>query len=430
MNKSTDLPVYDHPPRDVRVRALLCEDSAGRMHIIAPEKALVDPDLIGQTTGRTLRSLPPAQEEPLCAIPGFYGLPTVIHSGLLKANALALATETPGRYVRVTGAELHQMSRSVRSFEIQFGERLTPIPSVTDDDQQQIRCAVDKFTTRRIEARLDETLHIPPLPEAARQIISLQQNPDFDLSDLVQIIETDPGLTARLMGWANSALYAPPTPAKTVNDAIMRVLGVDIVFNMALGMAIGASLNLPSTEVAGANPYWLTAVYNAATMEALAQHIESPDPPNPGTCYLVGLLANFGTLVAGHVFPPQYEKICRLQEANPQIHHAHIDQHVLSVNRETIAATLLELWELPDEVTTAMRFQSVKAYRGEHHTYVRLLQLSHVLSAHAQLGHRTLEGCDAKIEFGDLNLDWRGVEGVIETVFDSKAELGELARAF
>lgn len=79
-------------------------------------------------------------------------------------------------------------------------------------------------------------------------------------------------------------------------------------------LAIGSTLNLPKSEVSGASPYWLDAVYTAATMELLAHQMDPKDRPNPDTCYLVGLLANFGTLIVGHMFPPQYESICRIQE--------------------------------------------------------------------------------------------------------------------
>ena len=426
MRPPKDLPRFDNPPESAKVRALFCEDTQGQVQVIAPERSLIDPDPICQTTARDLRSLPTSEDSPVCAIPGYYGLPTVVHDGLKHEAELALATETPNEYVRATGAELHTMCSSHASFEARFSQKFTPTPFDPQDDEQDILSAVDAFTARRIEARLDETLHIPPLPEAARRIIALQQDPDFDLNDLVQIIETDPSLSARIMGWANSALYAAPSPAKTLNDAIMRVLGFDIVFNMALGMAIGATLNLPKSHVSGASPYWLNAVYTAATMEALAHQVQTKDKPNPGTAYLTGLLANFGTLVLGHVFPPQYETICRVQESNPQVHHSYVDQHVLTLNREVIAASLLELWELPDEVTTAMRFQFVENYSGEHSTYVNLLSTSRKLLDYVE----TDSSSDLSVLCENLEMDWDGVNDVIDTLRSSRDELGEIARSF
>ena len=422
--EQTQLPLYENPPPEERVRGLLCADNKGQVQVVAPEQALVDPDPIRSTTARDLQSLPPSEAEAICAIPGFYGFPSVVHASLKNKPQVALATENPGVYVRATGTQIHQLCSSHVSYDAEFCEDLVDTPASKVDDEQDILAAVDEFTARRIEARLDETLHIPPLPEAARRIIALQQDPHFDLSDLVQIIETDPAIAARILGWANSSFYGSPTPVKTLNDAIMRVLGFDVVFNMALGMSIGATLNLPASHVSGASPYWLDAVYSAATMEALAHQLPAERRPNPGTCYLAGLLSNFGTLVLGHVFPPQYETICRIQEANPQLPHVNVDQHVLSVNREVLAATLMELWELPDEVTTAVRFQHVANYAGEHQTYVKLLTMAKLmLNMGTEIDQLVLEYAD------EMKMPQEGVETVQDTVQSSREELGDLAHS-
>ena len=423
------LPTYDNPPEAERVRALICSDGRGQVQVVAPEAALVEPETWNTVTSRVLRSVPPAEQQPVCAIPGFYGLPSVVHKDLKNLNQMALATEMPGRYVRATGAEVNELCNNHVSFEAEFSSSLKSTPAITTDDEQDILSAVDEFTTRRIQARLDETLHIPPLPEAARRIIELQQDPNFDLLDLVKVVETDPAISARIMGWANSALYGAPTPAKTLNDAIMRVLGFDTVFNMALGMAIGNTLNLPDSHVTGANSFWLDAVYTAAATEALAHQVEG-EGPSPGTCYLAGLLANFGTLVVGHVFPPQYETICRIQDANPHLHHSHVDQHVLSVNREVIASTLLESWEVPDEVTTAIRFQHVPNYTGEHESIVNILALAQTILTSALV--EEYSGLDLADEWtsaaASMHIPEQGLRQVVDTIHQSKQELGELAQ--
>ncbi|MEQ9450289.1 MAG: HDOD domain-containing protein [Pseudomonadales bacterium] len=427
------LPPFKNPPENARVRGLLCTDQKGQVQVVAPESALIDPEPIVAVTARELRSIPVSLQQPVCAIPGFYGVPTVIHTDLKGMPKLALATENPGIYVEATGKQIDELCNSHASFEADLCAPLTPTPIKTNDDEQDILTAVDRFTVRRIEARLDETLHIPPLPEAARRILALQRNPDFELSELVQIIETDPAIAARIMGWANSALYAAPSPVKTLHDAIMRVLGVDVVFNMAIGLAIGSTLNLPKSDVSGASPYWLDAVYTAATMEALAHQMSGDDTPAPGTCYLIGLLANFGTLVLGHVFPPYYESICRMQEANPLIHHTYIDQHVLAVNREVIAATLFELWDVPEEVSTSVRFQWVPDYAGDHQTYVKMLTIAKNLLSDQPVDYdpipqtlalgREVVNIAAEIGISEPNLQL-----VADTVLKAREDLGDLAR--
>lgn len=417
------LPPYPHPPEKERVRAVLCTDEKGQIQVVAPEAALVDPEPIRASTAREMRSVPQAEDTSVCAIPGFYGYPSVVHSKLKDQAVVALATETPGQYVRATGDQLHQMCLNHVSFETDFCDSLVGTPSDKQQDEDNILHAVRSFTTRRIEARLDETLAIPPLPETAARIIALAEDPMFDLSDLVTILETDPAIAARIMGWANSAFYGTSTPSKTLNDAVMRVLGFDMVFNMALGMAIGASLNLPKSHVSGASPYWLDAVYSAATVEALARQMPKATQVNPGTGYLTGLLSNFGTLVIGHVFPPQYTSICRIQEANPNIGYPQIDQHVLQINREVLAATLLELWELPEEITTAIRFQNVSGYVGEHQAYVELLRLAQDLLCYGPGGLHE----DSLATAARMDISQQSIADVAEVILSAQNELSDLA---
>lgn len=421
----SELPIYENPPQHERVRGLICADDQGQIQVIAPEQALVDPRPIEAATARALRSMQAEQSVTVSAIPGYYGLRSVVHSDLKSRDNLALATETPGRYVRATGNQLKQLCLVHASFDAEFCEQLRGTPQCPDNDEADIVRAVESFTARRIEARLDETLHIPPLPDTARRIIELQGQEDYGLDDLVKIIEADPPVAARIMGWANSSFYGTQTPSTSLNDAIMRVLGFDMVFNMALGMAIGNALTLPRSHVSGASPYWLDAVYNAAAMEALAKQITANDRPNPGTCYLAGLLANFGTLVLGQVFPPQYEIICRLTEANPQLPCSYIDQHVLSVSREVLAATLFELWDLPDEICCAVRFQQISNYTGMHQSYVRLQMLARELLTLGQQGLSETHYAAAEA----LGIKKADFIAVSELVRDSRTELGELAAA-
>ncbi len=420
------LPVYDDPPPAERVRGLLCSDGSGQLQVVVPERALVEPARLQALTEREVRALPPDGDKPVCAIPGFYGIPSVVHTRLKHRPRLALATEVPGRYVRITGPQLCELCAEQDVFDAQFPEEMTSTPASADEDVADIHKAVSSFTERRIRDRLDDTLHIPPLPEAAQRIVALQRNPNCELKDLVRIVETDPAIAARIMGWANSARYGLPEPVQTLEAAIMRCLGFDMVFNMALGMALGATLNLPRSHVTGASNYWLEAVYRAAVGEALAHQFTAAEPgekPNPGTCYLIGLLANFGTLVLGHVFPPQYDTICRMQEANPHICHTYIDQHVLSLNREVLAARLFKQWELPDVVSESIRNQAVESYSGPYQQHVQIMQLARHLVTRGEA-----HSCEALID--TLGLAQHAVDEVLRVIEESREDLGDLARAF
>lgn len=424
-----DLPRWIDPPLEARVRGLIMCDGRGEVQVIAPEAGLIEHSRINQTLQRSLRARMYDLEDCTSAIPGDYRLPVALDQGLTQKSELALAGGSPGEYFRMQGAALARQSFETRVFPFTTPVLLDECGSSRDADRLRIDSAVSRFTERRIQQRLDQTLHIPPLPEAARRIIALQATDDYDLKDLVAIIETDPSIAARIMGWANSAFYHVNPPAGSIDDAVMRVLGFDTVMSMALGMSLGASLRLPDTHVNGLPPYWLDAVYTAATMEALARQVPAGQRPERGLCYLAGLLANFGTLVLGHLFPPQYREICLLQEANRHLPHLHADTHILGVGREVLASALLEQWELPEPICDAIRFQHANDYRGSNASYVNLLRVARQALGNqgitdlppAEL-HTTL--ADARLGISDVQLD-----NVITLIRDSRDQLDGLAAA-
>ncbi len=385
---------YLGPTSDPRIlRSLVVEHSAGAVQLIVPVNAMVDLQILAKALGKTLRVRIPSDHREtfsVCAVPGSHGLPIVLEKSIRNLDQCALATGH-GDYFLLTRGELSDLVDQAAPLPATWKSYCEPLPPETcwaesQRDNGRITQTLSRFSELRIQQRLDETLHIPPLPEAARRIIALETNPDHDLQDLTRIIECDASLAARLMGWANSAFYALSTQVNSLEEAIMRVLGFEKVKSLALAIALNGQLNLPEAHVRGISPYWLNAVYAAATMEALVRMVPVADRPAPGLAYLAGLLSNFGTLVLGHVFPPHYVRICALQEANRHLPHQYLDQHVLGISREILCASLLESWRLPSQVTDAIRFQYLNEAPHPHRNTICLLQLTHQLLASRGVG--------------------------------------------
>jgi HD-like signal output (HDOD) protein len=144
---------------------------------------------------------------------------------------------------------------------------------------------VNNFTTLRMMHRLEETLELPPLPETASRIIELRVDPYADARQLSTVVETDPSLAAQIVSWASSSYYGYSGKVNSVQDAIVRVLGFDLVSNLALGLALGKSLNLPKDAPQGFTRYWQQAVYGATAMEsARSTGRPSASPTSPACC--------------------------------------------------------------------------------------------------------------------------------------------------
>ncbi len=413
----------------LRTRAIIAQSGARRLHVIAPDDCLLDVFALGRHLGGGVRVYRAEPLEEVSSTPGAYEYPVVLDERLLAADALELRDEL-GTLTVVDAADFRRLTSNAIHTDFCVPCRDDPTPLDRIDDRAAINRTLTNFTELRIRERLDDTLSIPPLPEASRRILKLKSNPDYDVRELVRIVEADPSLAARLLGWANSAFYGLRDPVKSIADAITRVLGPDAVLNMSLAIALKADLQVPSAHVRGLSPYWLEAMYSAATMEALANQLPAPHRKSitPGFAYVAGLLANFGTLVIGHVFPPFYARMCTQQEANRHLAHTFIDHQAIGVAREVFAAMLLQAWGLPECVVDTVRFQYASRYTGAHAGYVGLLRLTHQMLAPKDLCDHPKVPIDAALTAA-LDLEAQSVTNVMEVISESAAALDSMAQA-
>ncbi|WP_415897167.1 HDOD domain-containing protein [Neptuniibacter sp. QD57_21] len=294
------------------------------------------------------------------------------------------------------------------------------------DDRVVITQAVERFTELRIKQRLEDTLGLPSLSPTIKKIIELRSDPEAGVSELVPVVRVDPSLSAQVMSWAASPYYAAPGKVSSIDDAVIRVLGFDLVINMALGTAMGEMLRVPEDGPRGATPYWLQSVYNAAFAEQLCRAMpENEDQPKPGLIYLSSLLHNFGYLVLAHLFPPHFTLLSRYIEANPHFALDSVEQQVLSVTREQIGSWLLSSWELPAEVTTAIRHQNEPDYAGEHSNYVKVLYMANRLLRQQGLSDGPLEEVPEEM-YVELGLKEPDVAKMLRRLMRNDEDIKEL----
>ena len=227
-----------------------------------------------------------------------------------------------------------------------------------------------------MQKRLEDTLGLPALAPTTRKIIMLRSNPDATIDDLVPVVKLDPSLSAQVMSWAASPYYAAPGKIQSINEAIIRVLGFDLVVNLALGIAMGRTLHIPKDTPRDSTPYWSQAVCTATLAEMLARKTPIDIRPQVGLVYLSGLLHNFGYLVLAHLFPPQFSLLSRFIEANPHIEPTLIEMQALGVSRDQIGGWLLESWNLPAEVCDSIRQQGMQEVNTVEPAYPQLIRLA------------------------------------------------------
>jgi len=434
---ANQLPLWhDQHLRNVgAAKAVLLEDDKGRILAVIAADTLLDLNAVNRQLGRELHATGQDAVRQFCdthslqtvpALPKLAGLPTLVDKQLLSRESLLLDSGDDEQLLHVDRDDFQQVLEDAIICDI-----ATPLgPLERDDaarsDHDQILGALSSFTQLRIKQRLEETLELPPLSETAQKIINLRVDPNADISDLAQVVETDPSLAAQVVSWASSPYYSAPGKIRSIHDAIVRVLGFDMVLNLALGLALGRSLRIPKEGPEGYQGYWHQAVYTAATIEGLVTAMPREKRPTFGLAYLSGLLHNFGYLILAEIFPPYFEQYCRLAEANPHSEHHPIERHLIGITREQLASCLMSLWSMPEEVVVALRHQNNPGYQGEHSEYAKLIFVAQRLQAQYGIG------IGPKLEIpesvlADLHLDQAKIQAAMENVIESMEDLDHIA---
>lgn len=379
----------DAPVTGVRLRMVLLADDQGHTQVICRSDQLLDLADLNTQLGRDLclvsqgdhtRLLRQTGLHSVPALPALTGWPTIVDSRVGEVETVVI--EPTGANARLT---LGQAEFRALAGEVEERSVCVPLTDIDvnlespEKDRDQVFTAIQRFTGLRIRQRLEDTLELPPLPETAQRIIHLRVNPNANMGDLVDIVESDPSLAAQVVSWASSSFYAAAGQVRSVHDAVSRILGFDLVMNLAMGLSLGRALKQPGDHPRGFVGYWQQAIWQAQAAGMLAAMMPRGQRPTFGLAYLSGLLHNFGYLVLAQVFPPHFRLACRNWEVNDHVDTSLVEHHLLGVTREQLAAELMSNWGMPEEVVAALRYQKNLAYRGPHDTYAHLLWLGRQL---------------------------------------------------
>lgn len=283
--------------------------------------------------------------------------------------------------------------------------------------------------TRRdgMKEKVEQVHTLPPMPGIASQILSLRNNPYANASELAAVIDQDPSLTAQLLRYAASPFYAYQGKLTSVEQAIVRVLGMDFVMDFSLGLALGKSFRNPKDGPLGLDAFWRDALHVAALTQTLCNAIEFSRRPSPGIAYMAGLLHNFGFLLLGHLFPEQFNRLNKAVAAQPERPVLDLEREIVGVTHTEMGLWLVDAWNLPKEVIETVREHHNGDYRGDYAIYPNLVHIANRLIKRFGMGDAT--GIDLPADLLEaVGLTEEQAEAALGTVLQMREGLQFMAR--
>ena len=294
---------------------------------------------------------------------------------------------------------------------------------------------IESDSVSAVERRIERVYELPPMPELGRRILALQSDPNAGVQQLAKIVQLDPSLAAQVIRYASSSYYGYPGRITNIHEAIARVLGYDMVLNLSLGLAAGRSFRIPDDGPLGLTCFWEHAVCSAVLVQKLGAILSHDIRPSAGLCYLCGLLHDFGILLLGYLFPPEFKLLNNMASAHPGQSVSELEcrllgmgqaKDMLAMGHARVGAWLMQAWKMPEELRTALLEHHNADYRGAYEALVHLVQLADFIYQH-------MDDLPTASEIPGHNLVVLQVspERVIETaakVLESREELVSLSK--
>lgn len=136
------------------------------------------------------------------------------------------------------------------------------------------------------------TVRVPPYPATALRLQAVLAS-DYDVTELVEVMRTDPVFSGNLLRLANSALYRRSAEVTSIVGAVTRV-GARELTRLAMASAVGQVASGAGVLRELRQRVWRQSVTSALISETLAR-VQGDDE---GEAFVAGLLHDVGKLMA------------------------------------------------------------------------------------------------------------------------------------
>lgn len=272
-------------------------------------------------------------------------------------------------------------------------------------------------------AHIRDIPNLPAIPIAAQQILAALEKDAISMGALAKIIDSDPSLTSRIIGVANSAYFGSKQPIYTVQDAVTRVLGTNNVFSIALSVVLAGPFKANKCPGFHVELYWAQAIKTAILAQKIASHL-APADGIAEKSYLCGLLHNIGLLVLAHAYPDKVGQVASIELVEPERDIIEIEERLIGIDRRRAGAILARKWHIPEEVATVIEHQHNLEYSGNHWHLCRLVGLCARWAHALALGEETNVSPE---EVASLQLRVDTVVASIAEVRDKISEIHKMA---
>ncbi len=192
---------------------------------------------------------------------------------------------------------------------------------------------------------------MPAFPKSVQRIVQLASAIDTSAKEIVQVIESDPVMTIKILKVINSAFYGMPQKITSIQRAVVN-LGFNTIKNLALSVAAMGTLNPKNRAGFNINSFLLHSLTTAGISRMLAEKLEIPQV-ECSDFFVAGLLHDFGKIVFAEFYPDSFKQA--LEKSKQQnIALSLTELEFIGLSHAQAGKLLAKRWEFDEALFSAI----------------------------------------------------------------------------
>ena len=193
-----------------------------------------------------------------------------------------------------------------------------------------------------------------PMPSlVVARLLTVIQDENHSLKDVVKIIENDAALTTRVLKVANSAAFSRGISIESLNRAVAH-LGERFVLGIAIGSSTSAVFSSSMTGYASSSDeLWNHSLQTAIASKELTNYSKIKVPGEKS--FTVGLLHDIGKSILSEFLGASPEKILEKYDVAKE-DYLDAERNILGIDHAETGASIAEYWHLPKSICNVIRY--------------------------------------------------------------------------
>ncbi|NQT21529.1 MAG: HDOD domain-containing protein [Planctomycetes bacterium] len=219
------------------------------------------------------------------------------------------------------------------------------------DYRKTMGTAVEPLSKPDLQDIVSKIVALPTLPQLARQIALMVDDPKSSAAEVGEAIRRDPATAARILRLVNSAYYGLTSKVKTVQQAV-SLLGFQVIRSIAVSTSLPSAFKgLLNTKAFSPERFWKHSLLTACLCKSIAKKCKGIDPE---AGFDVGLLHDIGKLVMA-CFAAEYVSLTISSARSNECSYDSAERQILNTTHGAVGAWLAERWNFPDDLQSAIK---------------------------------------------------------------------------